>query len=105
MKNLLIVGIVACAGLAGPAAFARGGSHGGGMGLHPSSSAATGIPVTGGAFGERPGSPGTNSLGTPLSTSGFSNGQKKGPLLGTSAAVDRADVKVEKMIGSICRGC
>ena len=105
MKNLLIVGIVACAGLAGPAAFARGGSHGGGMGLHPSSSAATGIPVTGGSFGERPGSPGTNSLGTALSTSGFSNSQRKGPLLGTSAAVDREDARAAKMVNSICRGC
>jgi hypothetical protein len=28
----------------------------------------------------------------------------KGPLLGTSAAVDRDDAKVEKMINSICRG-
>jgi hypothetical protein len=106
MKNLFVLGVVVCAAFAGPAAFARGGgSHGGGMGLHPSSSAATGIPVTGGAFGERPGSPGTNSLGTALSTSGFSNSQKKGPLLGTSPAVDREDAKVEKMISSICRGC
>jgi hypothetical protein len=109
MKNLFVVGAVVCAslctGLAGTAAFARGGSHGGGMGMHHSSSAMTGIPVTGGAFGERPGSPGTNSLGTALSTSGFSNSQRKGPLLGTSAAVDREDAKVEKMIGSICRGC
>ena len=104
MKNLLVVGVVACAVFAGSAAFARGGSHGGGMGLHPASSAMTGIPVTGGAFGERVGSPGTNSLGTALSTSGLGRAQK-GPLLGTSPAVDREDAKVEKMIGSICRRC
>jgi hypothetical protein len=109
MKSPLVLGVVVCAslftGLAGTAAFARGGSHGGGMGMHPSSSAMTGIPVTGGAFGERVGSPGTNSLGTALSTSGFSNSQRKGPLLGTSPAIDREDAKVEKMISSICRGC
>jgi hypothetical protein len=29
----------------------------------------------------------------------------KGPLLGTSAAIDREEAKVDKMIGSICRGC
>ena len=106
MKNLFIVGVVAFTAIAAPAALARGGgSHGGGMGMHSSSSAMTGIPVTGGAFGERVGSPGTNSLGTALSTSGFSNSQRKGPLLGTSPAIDREDAKVEKMISSICRGC
>jgi hypothetical protein len=105
MKNLFVPGVVVCAALAGPAAFARGGGSHGGMGMHPSSSAATGIPVTGGAFGERPGSPWTNSLGTALSTSGFSNSQRKGPLLGTSPAVDREDAKAEKMISSVCRGC
>jgi hypothetical protein len=107
MKKLFVVCAVACFGFAGTAALARGGSgsHGGGMGMHHSSSAMTGIPVTGGASGERPGSPGTNSLGTALSGGGFSNSQRKGPLLGTSPAVDREDAKVEKMISSICRGC
>jgi hypothetical protein len=106
MKGLFVLGVVACAACVGSAALARGGSaHGGGMGLHASTSAMTGIPVTGGAFGERVGSPGTNSLGTALSTSGFSNSQRKGPLLGTSPAIDREDAKVEKMISSICRGC
>ena len=47
-----------------------------------------------------------SSIGaTALSSSGFSNGQKKGPLLGTNPAIDREDAKVTKMISSICRGC
>jgi len=29
----------------------------------------------------------------------------KGPVLGTSPAIDREEEKVEKMMGSICRGC
>jgi hypothetical protein len=29
----------------------------------------------------------------------------EGPLLGTSAAVDQEEAKVEKMLGSIGRGC
>ncbi len=33
------------------------------------------------------------------------NGPMKGPLLGTNAAIDREEAKVDKMIGSICRGC
>jgi hypothetical protein len=65
----------------------------------------TGIPVTGGAFGERPNSPGMNSLGTALSTSGYGTSSPKGPLLGTSPAVDREDAKVEKALSSVCRGC
>jgi hypothetical protein len=65
----------------------------------------TGIPVTGGAFGERPNSPGTNSLGSALSTSGFVNGSAKGPPLGTSAGVDREEAKVEGALSSVCRGC
>ncbi|HET7888938.1 MAG TPA: hypothetical protein VFL62_22150 [Bradyrhizobium sp.] len=107
MKNLVILCVLACAAFAGPAAVAGGGmsSHGGmSMGLHPASSALTGIPVTGGAFGERPSSPGTNSLGTALSTSGIGRRQK-GPLLGTSPAVDREEARVEKMMTSVCRGC
>jgi len=107
MKRFLVVCIVACTSAAGTAAFARGGmgSHGMGMGLHPSSSALTGIPVTGGAFGERPSSPGTNSLGTALSSSGFGRPQKKGPLLGTSPAVDREEARVDRALSSVCRGC
>jgi hypothetical protein len=60
---------------------------------------------SGGAFGTAPTMPGTNSLGTALS-SGGSNGTMKGPALGTGdPAVDSEDAKVAKMVKSICRGC
>ena len=78
------------------AAFSRGG--GGGMGSHHSSS-------TGGAFGASPVAPGTNSLGTALS-SGGAGGPMKGPALGTgNPVVDREDAKVNRIVKSICRGC
>ena len=60
--------------------------------------------VTGGAFGSSAAAPGTNALGTALSSTGAGR-PMKGPLLGTDPAIDREDAKVEKMIGSICRGC
>ena len=47
----------------------------------------------------------TNSLGTALSSSGTGSAQAKGPLLGTSAAIDREDAQVDKTVRSICRGC
>lgn len=94
MKKLSILGVAFAIGLSTSAAFARGGM--GGMGSHMS--------VTGGAFGTSAAAPGTNSLGTALSSSGTS-GAIKGALLGTSPAIDREEAKVEKMIGSICRGC
>jgi hypothetical protein len=97
MKNLCLLCAAICIGFAAPA-FARGG----GMGSHHSS--ALGIPVTGGASGERVSSPGTNSLGTALSSSGYGSTQK-GPLLGTSSAVDREEVKVTRALTSVCRGC
>jgi hypothetical protein len=98
MKNLSILCIAICIGLSATPAFARGG----GMGSHHSSASSIG---SGGASGERVNAPGTNSLGTALSSSGFSNGQKKGPLLGTNPAIDREEAKVTKMMSSICRGC
>jgi len=58
----------------------------------------------GGAFGSSAAAPGTNSLGTALSSSGAGR-PMKGPVLGTSPAIDREEAKVEKMLGSICRGC
>ena len=73
--------------LSSSAAFARGG-----MGSHHSS-------VTGGAFGSSAAAPGTNSLGTALSSSGIGESPMKGPLLGTNAAIDRDEAKVDKMIG------
>ncbi|WP_454628718.1 hypothetical protein [Bradyrhizobium cenepequi] len=113
MKKLSLLCIALSIGLSTTAAFARGG--GGGMGGHHSSMMSTmhmnsglpmsgGLPVTGGAFGTSPATPGTNSLGTALSSSGVATPQK-GPLLGTDSSIDREEAKVEKMIGSICRGC
>ena len=54
-----------------------------------------------------PPSPGTNSAGTALSSSGTGGGSaQKGPALGTGdPAVDKEDARVARMIGSICRGC
>jgi hypothetical protein len=72
--------------------FARGG-----MGHHSSS---------GGAFGSSATAPGTNSLGTALSSSDGGGKKMKGPALGTGdPAIDREDTKVDKMVRSICRGC
>ena len=68
------------------------------MGFHHSA-------TTGGAFGSSPAAPGTNSLGTALS-SGGAVGPMKGPALGTGdPAVDREDARVAKQVESICRGC
>jgi hypothetical protein len=94
MKKPSVLCIAVCVSLSTTAAFARGG----GMGSHQMS-------VTGGASGTRAAAPGTNSSGTALSSSGIGNGPMKGPLLGTNPAIDREEAKVDKMIGSICRGC
>jgi hypothetical protein len=93
MKLRFALCVALWVGLPTAAVFARGG----GMGSHAS--------VTGGAFGTSAAAPGTNSLGTALSSSGIGNGPMKGPLLGTNPAIDREEAKVDKMIGSICRGC
>jgi hypothetical protein len=100
MKNLSVLCVALCVGLSTTVAFARGG----GKGSHHSG--AGGIPVTGGAFGTSPAAPGTNSLGTALSSNAVGNGRpQKGPLLGTNPAIDREEAKVDKMVKSICRGC
>jgi hypothetical protein len=99
MKKRSVLCIALCVGLSTTAAFARGG----GMGAHHS--AASAKPVTGGAFGTSPSAPGTNSLGTALSSNAVGNGPQKGPLIGTSPAIDLEEAKVNKMIASICRGC
>ncbi len=92
MKKLSVLCIALCIDVSATAAFARGG----GMGSHHSSM----------ALGIRADTPGTNSLGTALSSDGAGNGRPmKGPLLGTSSAIDQEEAKVDKMIGSICRGC
>jgi hypothetical protein len=98
MKNLSVLCVVLCVSLPTAVAFARGG----GGGSHHSS---VGMPVTGGAFGSSPPAPGTNSLGTALSSNAVGNGPQKGPLLGTNPATDREEARVNKMIASICRGC
>jgi len=95
MKKLSIVCAALCIGLSTTAAFARGG----GMGSHSMSV------MSGGAFGTSAAAPGTNSLGTALPSSGVGNGPMKGPLLGTSPAVDHEEAKVEKMMDGVCRGC
>jgi hypothetical protein len=95
MKKLSVLCLALCIGLSTTAAFARGG----GMGSFHSSMGG------GGAFGSSAAAPGTNSLGTALPSSGVGNGPMKGPLLGTNPAIDREEAKVDKMIGSICRGC
>jgi hypothetical protein len=93
MNKLSALCVALCIGVSSTAAFARGG-----MGSHHTS-------VTGGAFGTSAAAPGTNSLGTALSSSGTGDGPMKGSLLGTNPAIDREEAKVDKMIGSICRGC
>lgn len=93
MKRFSILCIVLCVSLSTAAASARGGS----MGSH--------LSVTGGAFGTSAATPGTNSLGTALSSSGIGGRPMKGALLGTDPAIDREEAKVDKMMGSICRGC
>jgi len=92
MKNVFILCVAIGLSLTATAAFARGG-----MG-------ASHMSATGGAFGTSAATPGTNSLGTALSSTGAGR-PMKGPLLGTSPAIDHEDAQVEKMINSICRGC
>jgi hypothetical protein len=92
MKTLPALCVALCLGLSTADAFARGG-----MGLSHMS-------VTGGALGTSAATPGTNSLGTALSSSGAGR-PMKGPLLGTDPSIDREEAKVDKMMESICRGC
>ena len=103
MKKQLVILIVVGLGLSSTAAFARGGMGMSHVGMSHVGTASMGIGA-GGSFGESPYAPGTNSLGTPLPSSGVGK-PMKGPLLGTSPAVDAEEAKVEKMLGSICRGC
>jgi len=92
MKPLSLLCVAVFLVLSPTDVFARGG-----MGSHMS---------TGGAFGTSAASPGTNSLGTALPSSGATGHAEKGPLLGTNTAIDKEDRRLEKMIdGSICRGC
>jgi hypothetical protein len=102
MRKLSAICLALGIGLSTTTAFARGGM-GGGMSMSMGMGASH-MSVTGGAFGTSAAAPGTNSLGTALSSTGTEH-PMKGPLLGTSPAIDREDAKVEKMINSICRGC
>jgi hypothetical protein len=109
-KTIIALLAVASVGLASPTmALARGGgghgSAGGGMG-HSMGMGMAGMPVTGGALGTSAATPGTNSLGTALASSGHGIGPQKGPALGTgSPAVDRDEAQVAKALRSICTGC
>jgi hypothetical protein len=98
MKMLSVLCVALGIGLLSTAAFGRGG-----MGSSHMMSSSP-MSVTGGALGTSAATPGTNSLGTALSSSGDGH-RMSGPLLGTSAAIDREEAKVEKMMNSICRGC
>jgi hypothetical protein len=91
MKKVSVFCVALCVSLSSTAAFARGG----GIGSHLSA---------GGPSGTSAAAPGTNSLGTALSSSGTGH-PIKGALLGTNPAIDREEAKVDKMIASICRGC
>jgi hypothetical protein len=95
MRLLSVLCFALCLVLSATTAFARGGA--GSMGSHMS---------MGGALGTSAATPGTNSLGTALPSSGTVGHAMKGPLLGTNPAIDKEDARVEKMLeGSICRGC
>jgi hypothetical protein len=100
MKKQLVIAVAFCATLTSTVAFARGGMSGIGM-SHMMGPTQIGA---GGSFGTSPYAPGTNSAGTALSSSGMGR-PMKGPLLGTSPAVDQEEARVEKALSSICRGC
>jgi hypothetical protein len=99
MRSISVLCVVIGVSLTATSAFARGG-----MGSPHMSMSASHLSVTGGAFGTSAATPGTNSLGTALSSTGDGR-PMKGPLLGTNPAIDREEVKLDKMINSICRGC
>ena len=102
MKTQLVIFIAfgLTLSLSSTVAFARGGMSGMSMShmMGPSQIGA------GGAFGTSPYAPGTNSAGTALASSGMGR-PMKGPLLGTSPAIDQEEARVEKALGSICKGC
>ena len=98
MKLLSLLCFALCLILSGTQAFARGG-----MGSHMSMGSALGM---GGALGTSAATPGTNSLGTALPSSGTVGHAMKGPPLGTNPAIDQEDAQLQTMIeSSICRGC
>ncbi|WP_245329018.1 hypothetical protein [Bradyrhizobium centrolobii] len=61
---------------------------------------------SGGTLGTSAATPGTNSLGTALPSSGIGGHAMRGPPLGTDPTIDGDDARLDKMLdGSICRGC
>jgi hypothetical protein len=108
MRRLVLLCLAICVGLSATAAFARGG-----MGAHMSSaimgshmSLGSHMSMSGGEFGSSAATPGTNSSGTALPSSGSGARPMNGPLLGTDAAIEKENTQLEKMLeGSICRGC
>lgn len=92
MKPLSLLLLAACL------AFSNSASARGGMGSHMSM-------ASGGALGARIAAPGTNSLGTALPSDSAGHAMS-GPLLGTDAAIDKEDARLQKKLeGAICRGC
>jgi hypothetical protein len=94
MKRFSILCAVLCVGISATPTFAAGLSGGTGT---------TG--AAGGAFGSSATAPGTNSLGTALSSSGHGRRQKGAPLGTGAPAVRRANDRAEQAVHSICRGC
>ena len=99
MKILSVLCFALCVGLSTTTAFARGGM-GGAHGMGSSHMGMMGMSTAGGAFGTSAAAPGTNSLGTALSSDGTGR-----PMLDTKSTIDPEDAKIDKMINSICRGC
>lgn len=94
MKMPIVVCLTACLALP-VSAWARGG-----MGSHSMSISG------GGAFGTSAAAPGTNSLGTALSSSDAGGHAMQRPSPGTDMAIDKEDERLDKLLdGSICRGC
>ena len=91
MKMFAVPLVATMVGVLANMAFAQSST-----GSHSMSSAATG-----GMFGTKPAAPGTNSLGTAL-PSDIRRGRR---LRGSIPAIDRENAKVDRRIGSICRGC
>jgi len=98
MRSLFLLCFALCLVLSATEAFARGG-----MGAHMSMGGTLGM---GGSLGTSAARPGTNSLGTALSSSDAGGHAMNGPLLGTDPAIDQEDARLQKMLEeSICRGC
>ena len=101
MKKLAVLSLVLGVTLSSTAAFSRGGGTGSHSGMGSQHA-----PATGGAFRRTRIGAGHQFPGTALSTTGMGNGSaQKGPLLGSSPAVDHEIARVNKMMTSVCRGC